>query len=467
MKKKPKYKLLLINPVNRRRKGLERDKELFHPPMALGIVAALTPDHWDVEILDENFEDFEYRDADLVGFTALTATVNRSYEIAGIYRKKKVPTVIGGIHVSMLPEEAGKFVDTIVIGEAESVWEKVIHDFKSGNLKPIYSGALLPMVNSPVPRFDLYNPGYFAGSIQTTRGCPMRCEFCSVHTFNGSHYRYRPIEDVLDELEAIPQSRVYIVDDNLVGYDKRSRERAIELFKGILKRGIRKEWDCSASMNIADDDEVLEYAAKSGCKMIFLGIESEIVEQLEQANKKVNLKIGVDKFGEVYNRIRKHGIAVIGAFIFGLDTDTPETLHNRVDYMLNSDIDVMQATILTPLPGTILYNRFKGEGRLIFTGYPKDWERYNYTELVFQPKLMTPEVFEKEVKRCWTRLYDEIVLKKKFMKTLKSTKDPTTATWAYASNLICHNLVFEMDRKRLDLRKTFPQLTTNIEEHND
>ncbi len=463
MSRRKKYKLLLINPVNRRRKGLKRDSVVFHPPMALGIIAALTPGHWDVEILDENFQEFEYKEADLVGFTALTATVNRCYELSSLFRRKNTHTVIGGIHVSMLPEEAAGYFDTVVIGEAESVWGEVISNFETGTIKKQYKGELLPLVQSPIPRFDLYNPEYLLGSIQTTRGCPMKCDFCSVHVFNGMHYRYRPIEEVLDEMEAIPQPRIYIVDDNLVGYSKKSRARAIELFKGMIKRGIKEDWDCAASMNIAEDEEVLKYAAESGCKMIFLGIESEVVEQLEQVNKKVNLKIGVDKFKEVYAKIKKHGIAVIGAFIFGLDSDTPETLHHRVDYMLNADIDVMQATVLTPLPGTQLYDRLKKEERLVFTNYPDDWERYNYAEVVYKPNLMTTEELANEVKKCWGRIYNEIVMKKKFLNTLKTTRDPTSATWAYASNLICHNLVFEMEKKHLDLENTFPQLLKKLD----
>jgi len=221
---------LLINPVSERRKGLVRVKESIYPPMALAIVAALTPDNWDVEIHDENFIPFEYKEADLVAFTSLTATINRCYKIAAEYRKAGIVTVIGGIHASMLPEEAGKYIDVVVIGEAETIWKKVIDDFEHNRLAKIYK-APLPSLNDTVsPRIDLYPPGYTFGSLQTTRGCPMKCEFCSVHTFNGSKYRLRPIGQAVADFMAIPHERAFIVDDNFIGYSKKSREHALDFF---------------------------------------------------------------------------------------------------------------------------------------------------------------------------------------------------------------------------------------------
>ncbi len=352
-----KRKLLLINPLNTSTKGLIIHKQVIYPPIGLGIIATLTPDNWEVELIDENFEDFEYREADLVGFTALTSSVTRAYQLASIYREKGIPTILGGIHASMIPEEAVNLVDTIVIGEVESVWKTLIKDFENDELKNRYNGQLLPMENAIVPRRDLFNKDYKFASIQTTRGCPMSCDFCSVHTFNGNSYRLRPVEDVLDELETIEHSMVYFVDDNLIGYGKRSQRRAIELFKGIIERGIKIEWFCSASMNFADNDEVLELAAKAGCRMVLLGIESERIDQLQDMNKKLNVKMGIDSYDTVFNKIHQYGIAVLGAFIYGLQTDTPESMNVRTEYINNASIDAVQATILTPLPGTGLFNR--------------------------------------------------------------------------------------------------------------
>ncbi len=455
------YKLLLINPVNNRRKGLMRTKDSIYPPLALAIIAALTPDHWEVEIYDENFESFEYREADFVGFTSLTATVNRCYEIAAMYRENGVKTVIGGIHVSMMPLEASQYVDAVVVGEAETIWKQVIHDFEHGRLEKIYRAELPSMVNSPSPRIGLYHNDYAFGSMQTTRGCPMRCEFCSVHTFNGSKYRLRSVDQAVQDFAAIPQDKIYIVDDNFVGYSKKAREHAVAFFKKVAEQGLNKQWAGSASMNIGDDDEVLYWAAKSGCKLIFLGIESELIEQLAQSQKVVNLKIGVDHYQQVYDKIHKQEISVLGAFIFGLENDTPETIENRTRYIMEADIDIIQASMLTPLPGTDLFKRFEAEGRLLYHNYPEDWERYNYAEAVFRPQKMSPEEFEQVVYESWEKIYDLKFLKKKFLNTLKSTKNPTTAAWAFSSNLHLRNFVFEGTKDFVDLNSAFPQLTEN------
>lgn len=436
-----------------------RTKDSIYPPLALGVVAALTPPDWEVEILDENFEPFTYREADLVGFTSLTATINRCYEIAAMYRENGVKTVIGGIHASMLPEEAARYVDAVVVGEAENIWKQVIHDFERGRLEKIYRAQLPNMVDSPSPRIGLYHPGYAFGSMQTTRGCPMRCEFCSVHTFNGSKYRLRPVEHAVKDFAAIPQDRVYIVDDNFVGYSKAARNHALEFFRGVAAMNLGKQWAGSASMNIGQDEEVLEWAAKSGCKLIFLGIESELMDQLEQSQKIVNLKIGIDRYQEVYDKIHKYEISVLGAFIFGLDNDTPKTLENRTNYILGADIDIIQASILTPLPGTDLFRRFEAEGRLLYHNYPEDWERYNYAEVVYRPQKMNPEEFEQAVHENWERIYDLKTLRKKFLHTLKLTRNPLTAAWAFSSNLHLRNFVFEGVKEYVDINQAFPQLT--------
>jgi radical SAM superfamily enzyme YgiQ (UPF0313 family) len=461
-KKKRSYKLLLVNPVNSRRKGLMLDKGSIYPPIALGIIAALTPPNWEVEIIDENFTPFEYTNADLVGFTSLTATVNRCYEIATEYRKNKIPTVIGGIHASMLPQEALRYVDSVVVGEAEGIWEAVIRDVENNRLRDIYRPGLPSIVNSPSARQDLFHPGYEFSSMQTTRGCPMKCEFCSVHTFNGSKYRLRSVERSVDDFINLQKDRVYIVDDNFVGYSKAARQHALDFFKGVAGSGVQKHWAGSASMNIGEDEELLEWAAKSGCKTIFLGIESELIDQLEQMNKKVNLRLGVDRYEEVYRKLHKYELAVIGAFIFGLDRDTPETLYNRTSYILNSDIDIMQASILTPLPGTALYNRLRDEGRLLYTNYPDDWERYNYAEVVYKPQRMSPETFEEAVYENWERLYNVKTLKKKFLNTLKLTKNATTAAWAFSSNMHMRNFCFEGRAEILDVKCVFPEIFAGI-----
>lgn len=443
-------KLLLINPIPVDTRLAEHSIRTITPPLSLGILAALTPSDWEVNIIDENFDDFTYVDADLVGLTALTYSVNRAYEIASIYRDKGIPTVMGGIHASMVPEEAEKFVDTVVTGEAESVWLSVIIDFNSGALKKRYKGEFLPADKIPSPRRDLFHKSYLYTSIQTTRGCPMSCDFCNTHTFNGQKYRQRPIEDVLDELESIPNDHVSFIDDNLIGYSKQATERAIDLFKGIVDRGIQKNWYCQASLNIADNEEVLKWAAKSGCGMILIGIESEKEKQLKEVSKNLNLKMGVQSYQDVFDRIHKYGIAVLGTLIYGYDSDFVEDFFERTKFAIESGIDGMQASILTPGPGTELYNRLNRDKRLFRTNYPEDWKYYHFNEIVFQPANMSPEELTEAMLENWSIMYDEKLLLKKMLKTLKETGNSNAAVSAYLSNVQRHNTSFGDKKNQID-----------------
>ncbi|MGA2405848.1 MAG: radical SAM protein [Bacteroidales bacterium] len=431
-------KLLLINPVNIARVGLTINKSSRFPPLGLGIVAALTPNDWVVKIIDENFTEFTYQEADLVGITAFTASVNRAYEIAKIYRDKNIPVIMGGIHASLQSEEAVTYVDSVVVGEAEDIWNRVIEDFESKNLQKIYISEKIDLIKMPQASHDLFDKRYLFGSIQTARGCPMDCEFCSVPSFNGHTYRQRPIEDVLDELEKIPQKMIFFVDDNIIGYGKSASKRALDLFKGIIERGIKKEWFCQASLNFADDEEILKYAAKSGCRMVFLGLEAENIESLKDANKKLNIKMGVNSYENAFKKINKYGIAVLGAFIYGLDSDTSEILYNRTNYIINSGVDVIQTTFLTPLPGTRLFNTMLKEGRLLHTNFPLDWNYFDMTEAIFKPKLMEPAELSLSMDKCNADVGKAIW--KKFFKTLIATRNFKTAMWALSSNINYQNV---------------------------
>ncbi|MEN8223875.1 MAG: radical SAM protein [Bacteroidota bacterium] len=445
-----KKKLILVNPWNQYTRDRLYDTHAMSPPLALGIIAALTPKEWDIEIIDENFEQFSYKEADLVGITAMTANVNRAYDISKIFRSNGIPTIIGGIHASMLPDEAKDYFDVVVIGEAESVWLKLIHDFERNQLKSKYYGELLPMKKAPLPRRDLFHPSYTYANIQTTRGCPMNCDFCSVHTFNGSQYRQRPVNEVLDELETIPQDLVYFVDDNIIGYSKQSAQRAIDLFKGMIDRGITKDWYCQASLNVADNEEVLKYAAASGCRMILIGIESEKEEQLAEANKKLNLKMGIAKYEEIFQRIHNHGISILGALIYGLDSDSVEDLYDRTQFAIGSSMDAMQATIVTPLPGTNLFKRIQNKNRLLYTNYPEDWKYYHFLEVVHQPEKMKPEELMNAMWDNWSIMYNNKLLQKKMLQSIKSTRNAKSAAWAYLSNVERHNACFGDKKTPLD-----------------
>jgi radical SAM superfamily enzyme YgiQ (UPF0313 family) len=428
-------KLLLVNPVNPRRVGLTASLNTRFPPLGLGIVAALTPADWEVELIDENFEPFALREADLVGLTAFTTAAPRAYEIARLYRERGIPTVLGGIHASMLPEEAQQYVDTVVIGEAEGVWPKVVADFEAGRLQRTYRAERIDLKDMPKARHDLFHPDYVFASVQTARGCPMDCEFCSVTAFNGHRYRQRPVENVLDELEAVPQKVLFFVDDNIFGYGPHAAERASSLFQGMLDRGIKKDWLCQASLNFADNEEVLELAGRAGCRLVFVGLEAADGAALGEVNKQLNLRRGVPSYAETLRRFHRHGIAVLGGFIYGMDSDVPETLRRRTDYILRAGVDAFQITVLTALPGTRLFERLYQEGRLLYSDFPRDWEHYDMVEVTHRPRSMAAEELTVAGRQSGQRVYSRRAIWRKFARTWCATRSLTTALWAYHTNM--------------------------------
>ncbi|NWF91166.1 MAG: B12-binding domain-containing radical SAM protein [Ignavibacteriaceae bacterium] len=445
-------RLVLVNPMNPARTGLTVNRTSRFPPLGLGQVAALTPRNWDVELIDENWEPFRYRPADLVGLTAFTAAAPRAYEIARRYRAERVPVVMGGIHASMCPDEALEHVDSVVTGEAESAWPALMRDFEEARLQRIYQGSWLDLAGLPFPRRDIFNPRYLFASVQTSRGCPMDCEFCSVTAFNGRRYRRRPSDEVLKELESIPQKMIFFVDDNLIGYGHGSQEAVLALFRGMVERRLDKWWFCQASVNFADDEETLRWAARAGCKMVFLGLEAIDTEALRTANKKLNLSRGVDSYARVFRRIHKAGIGVLGAFIFGLDGDTHVLMKNRCDYMIRSGIDVMQATYLTPLPGTRLFSRYQADDRLLKLRFPLDWAEYDMTGVIHRPTDVDPRQLEETMWSITSRIYAPPVLVWKALRAGLTTRDPIVAMFVWNSNLNYRRVAFASCRRCRDAR---------------
>jgi radical SAM superfamily enzyme YgiQ (UPF0313 family) len=418
-------RLLLVNPVN---PGSQQGK---FQPLSLSIVAALTPDDFHVKLIDETTEAFQYQDADLVAITGFTASAYRAYEIGAQYRRNGIPVVMGGIHASMMADEASEYVDSVVIGEAEAVWRDVIVDFLHGNLKKRYQGVPVDLRNMVKPKREIFSKQYPWVSVQTSRGCPMDCDFCSVTAFNGREYRVRPIEEVLDELESISSRDIFFVDDNLIGYGRNSTERAKDLFKGMIERNLNKRWACQAAVNFGADDELLSLAQESGCFAVLIGFESDDPNDLLDMNKKLNLRF---QYKELLKNFNKHRMFVYGAFIFGTERETRQSMWRKTRFICRNRIDVIQATTMTPLPGTRLFEKASQEGRLIYTDFPRDWQRYHMWEYTYQIKGLEKEEFAGIMKKCMNRIFSKWTMSKKLLKATIYTKRPLEGIGAYVVN---------------------------------
>jgi radical SAM superfamily enzyme YgiQ (UPF0313 family) len=340
-------KLLLINPINpvsifsfNKLKGSKNNGFVFVPPIGLGYIAALTPEKWEVKLIDEYIAPFNYEEADIVGITATTGQAPRAYEIAMLYKKQNVPVVMGGVHASMRKEEASQYVNSIVTGEAEEVWHQVLKDFEKGDLKPIYTGGPVDLKKKVFPQRELFSEKYKVGSIITSRGCPFSCDFCISYIFNGSSRRYRPVKDVVEELASIPQKLVFFLDDNFLGYSQKDQDNVKELLAEIIKRRIKKKWACQASINSLNDENILALAKKAGCIGFFIGIESVNKDVLEKMGKKVNLKIGVKNYNDRIRKVHKHGMVIMGNFILGYEKNVDE-IKRDTHWMKRSAIDII------------------------------------------------------------------------------------------------------------------------------
>ncbi|MDY6935279.1 MAG: radical SAM protein [Spirochaetota bacterium] len=378
--------LYLINPVNplvsvNKVKQTYWNRYRVWKPLSLLIIAGLTPPEWDIRIIDENLGIPDYASLpspDMVGITAFSSQAERAYDLAAEYRNRGVTVVMGGIHATMCSDEALERVDAIVMGEAESIWAQVLEDTKKGKLNRIYKGKRLGMDKMPLARHDLLPSGYKFGLIQTTRGCPLNCNFCSVSSFNGRRYRYRPIENILEELKLIKERHVLIVDDNFIGTRKEHICRTKDLLRAMIKAKIDKKWITQVTINFADDQELLRLAAKAGCTGVFIGFESINVEGLTEINKSFNFQKGRD-FKSSVHRIKQHGILVAGSFIMGLDVDKPgigQQIASTANYY---NIDILNVLFLTPLPGTKLWEKMKSDGRIAANDFPEDWKYYTLT----------------------------------------------------------------------------------------
>lgn len=318
----------------------------------------------------------------------MTMFAPRAYAICAEYRAKGVKTVLGGIHPSMLPDEALTHCDAVVIGEAEGTWHSLLRDAQTGKLGRLYQAPqAADLTASPAPvRTHLARRRYFTDTIQTTKGCPFECEFCSVHAFDGQRIRHKTVEQVVQEVRDIQDSgpeykkkkAIFFADDNIIA----SKPFARELFAALIPLNIN--WMGQASMNISRDEDLLKGMRRSGCGAIFIGFESVSTSNLNQMHKAVNTK---HDYAQVVETIQSHGILVQPSFILGYDSDTPATFEELIEFIRRYHLFAPVINILTPFPGTELMRRLEAEGRILH----KDWTKYDTRHVVFKPAKMTPE----------------------------------------------------------------------------
>jgi radical SAM superfamily enzyme YgiQ (UPF0313 family) len=370
---------------------------------AIPTLASLTPPEHEIRVFDENIEDIDYTwKADLAGISVRTMFAKRAYTISETYRKSGVKTVLGGIHPSMCPEEALQYCDSVVIGEAEGIWPTLLQDAEIGRLKRLYKAqGFADLTAYPVPsRSSLSKNRYLLDVVQTTKGCPFHCEFCSVYAFDGQKIRNRTVEQVIKEVQDINDSSskfkkhnaIFFVDDNIIA----NKQFARELFLALPPYNIN--WMCQASMNISREDELLTLMRESGCGAIFMGFESISKKNLARMHKGVNQRY--DYFEAIKN-IQAHGILIHASFIVGYDFDTEAAFDELIDFIQESKLLMPLINVLTPFPGTELFKRMEKEGRIMH----KDWSKYDSRHVVFVPSQMSAEELSNEYRRIIRAVY--------------------------------------------------------------
>jgi radical SAM superfamily enzyme YgiQ (UPF0313 family) len=403
-------KIKFIAPHEHRKDALSSPFKMQR--VNLPLLAGLTPPGHTITIVEEAFApDDINQDVDLAGITVLTELAQRAYQIGDAYRRKGVKVVMGGIHPTVLPDEALQHADAVVVGEAEGVWPQLVSDAASGKMQRMYqAGKMTNLTNLPKPRRDLLSGNDHKSyipipiGIETSRGCPYDCEFCCIGSTLGQQYRVRPVQQVISEIESIDSPHLFFVDDAL----GLNRDYAKKLFTEMIP--LQRRWLAQGTVSLAEDLELLGLMKRSGCLGLLIGFESVQKDAQNEVNKIKNLKIS---FYEAMRRFHNEGFGILGSFVFGFDYENKDVFEQTLEFILRGRLDVAQLRILTPYPGTRLYKRLLSEGRL----FSQDWWLRGYPPdtLLYQPKSMTADELIKGFARLNRQAYSFGAIAKRFM----------------------------------------------------
>ena len=386
---------------------VERSKVIASlPSLSLLTLAGLTPERFEVsyhEVADIRRLG-SLPQCDLAAISTYTAQAKEAYELAGRYREAGVPTVIGGLHATLLPEEALRYVDCVVAGEGEVAWPRVLADFEKGRLRRFYDarGEEFDLARAPMPRFDLLEPErYNRLTVQTQRGCPWRCEFCAASIRLTSRYKVKPVAKLIAEVREIkkiwPRPYIEFADDNT--FVNKSHSKA--LLRALAAEDVK--WFTETDLSVAEDEELLDLMRESGCAQVLIGFESPTAVALEGLEQRSNWKRRkLPFYEEAIRRVQSHGIAVDGCFVLGLDGDTLATFDAVEEFVYDSGLQQVQITVMTAFPGTPLYQRLEAEGRLL---EPEAWEKTTLFDVNIQPKQMSVAELERGFLELGLRLY--------------------------------------------------------------